>query len=160
MKLAQSLALIITGSASFIIPFALASSFQVVSMFNNQSQLGGRFVALPSNNFNCEFFQGGMDGAGNVSFNGRVVEDGSLPAAFNVLPGLCGGSQQLDLYQTSGTRNFEVYVHEGSGVSQATCYPDQANLTCSPNSPNSDSVRVFDQLICNSTTTGTICNSS
>ena len=156
MKLAQSLALIITGSASFIIPFALASGFHVVEIFYPIKLLGGMFVACSSNDLTCDFFLEGIIGAGNVSFDDRVVADGSLPGYFKVSPGLCFGSQQLDFFQKYGTSNYDIYYHGGNGTSQGTCYPNKANITYSPNSPYSD-FRLDDRLICYSTT---ICNST
>ena len=71
MKLAQSLALIITGSASFVIPFALAS-FRVAMVTDDRVDGPGKdLVACPLGHYTCDCFQKRI-GAANVLFNGSL----------------------------------------------------------------------------------------
>ena len=146
MKLAQSLALIITGSASFFIPFALAdiiiAQVQVVD-----HKVPAALRACASNNNNCECFEGGH-GAKEVTVNGTGV--GSLPESgfFSVEPGLCGSGLKYNFIRNDDG-SYDFYVDGGDGISKGTCLPNTNQTTC----PNVDT-KIYDQLFCKSD----ICN--
>ena len=142
MKLAQSLALIITGSASFFIPFALANlHIAMVVDQKNQSVL----IACASSNYNCDCFQKG-NGAAEVSLGGMQVS--SLPeSAFTVESGLCGSrlpNLKYNFYYNQRNGNWDFYKKDGDGKSLGTCYYSNtagASLSCSI-------TYVYDQLVC------------
>ena len=139
MKLAQSLALII--SASFAIPSALAD-FHIIQGIAPGG--GAGLEACPSNFDNCDCMENG-DRAARVSVNGQG--QGSLPDSFfSVDAGLCGLGQ-LNFYKGSNGV-WDIYENDGNGSLQGTCNSNSASSTCS------NGFLFFDQLVCYSY----ICN--
>jgi hypothetical protein len=139
MKLAQSLALII--SASFAIPLALAD-FHIVQGIAPGG--GAGLEACPSDYYNCNCLKNG-DRAAQVLVGGRGV--GSLPDSFfSVKSGLCGLGQ-LNFYK-QGDGSWKFYKDGGDGSLQGTCYKNTAGTSCS------GGFIFYDQLVCYSY----ICN--
>ena len=123
MKLAQSLALIITGSASFVIPFALA---QVqISKFVDETGAAGIAACAP-NHYGCDCSPIGINAAFIVSnpTTGLVVP--SLPEhTFSINFGFCGNGVWYDFYNRSDASGiWDSYVHNGNGSVQGTCHPN------------------------------------
>ena len=153
MKLTQSLALIITGSASFVIPFVAASSGFDIKKVSNVLDGSVYFVALALQNNSCDFFQQG-NGAANISSNDKVALK-SVPPKFQVR-GLCG-SEQLDFYQKKiqasidssiDSSKWDYYYHEEDGSLQGSCFRSiPNNVTCSSTDLNI-TVLVNDELVC------------
>ena len=150
MKLTQSLALIITGSASFVIPFVAASSGFDIKKVSNVLDGSVYFVALAIlQNNSCDFFQQG-NGAANISSNDKVALK-SVPPKFQVR-GLCG-SEQLDFYQKKirasiDSSKWDYYYHKEDGSLQGSCFRSiPNNVTCSSTDLNI-TVRVNDELVC------------
>ena len=150
MKLAQSLALIITGSASFMIPFALASLFLAVA--DNTNFPGSETLTACPLKFNaCECLR--QSGYIVQSFEGFGALFGVFPddfSEFYTQPGLCG-SGQLDFRQPKNdgsNSNWTIYNHNGDGTGQGTCTANRlaTNLTC-PNSFTGSSI-VYDIVTC------------
>ena len=149
MKLAQSLALIITGSASFVIPFALASGLHLGVV---QIPHAYAFVtACPASHYDCSCFKDGTNGA-MVTFVGQSFPPPAGPdISFSINSGLCGLGK-LDSYSNSDG-NWDIYEHKGNGTVLATCYPTTSNiLTCD------HGTEVNDKLICYGTSNSNICN--
>ena len=145
MKLAQSLAFITTGSASIFIPFALANlDFQIAKVVDQELDGDGLLLACPSDNYNCECFEGGVHAA-EVSEWSSGKPLASLPenGSFSVESpaGICG-SPRLDFYQESDGPWY-FYVNGGDGISKGTCNSTFATMFCSHSN-------VYDQLLCNS----------
>ena len=142
MKLAQSLALIITGSASFVIPFALAQFH--ITKFDDSIYGQTSILACSSKTYGCDCFSS----AAKVMVEGEEAK--SLPdTAFYIESGLCGSASSYVFFlQSDGRWNF--YVVDGNGVlqhpSQGTCYPNTATpTTCSGLHAYT---KVYDQLVC------------
>ena len=134
MKLAQSLALII--SASFAIPFALAD-FHIVLV---DGVNGGELFACPSDYYNCDCFVNGNRRA-DVTVGGSEIR--SLPEGFfSVASGLCG-LEQLDFYEQSDG-SWDIYEENGDGSLQGTCNSNSAFRSCAA----TGSVSIYDELVC------------
>ena len=142
MKLAQSLgALIITGSASFVIPFALAS-FHVATIRIDEG-VGSdasrllKTLACPAYLYHCLCF---------VKNNRDSV--GVIPGPFDgqhnvsIVSGLCGMGK-LNLFKNSDG-SWYIYVDKGNGTIVGTCYPNTAYLTCN----DGVDTTIVDNLVC------------
>ena len=130
MKLAQQLAFIITGIASFLIPFALAD-FHLLKIFNS-NEAKGVILACPSKKYGCDCFLGSIDAA--AVWSGNTIVKGNLPVSgFSVgspgrVVGLCGSPILLDVYNL-GNGTHAIYVHGGNGTLQGTCKPNYGTAT-------------------------------
>ena len=147
MKLAQSLALIITGSASFVIPLALAQ-FHVVLVIPPLAY--SRFVAAcPSYSYNCACFYDGFNRSLGPTYP-QGNQDGFPKNSFSVNSGLCGFLGVLNFYLNSdGT--WSIYEDKGNATSLGTCYPTTVHKTCPIDRAY---VIIDDSLVCYSN----ICN--
>ena len=148
MKLTQSLALIITGSASFVITFVAASSGFDIKKVSNVLDGNVYFVAFSFENNSCDFFQQG-NGSANISSDDKVALK-RVPPKFQVR-GLCG-SEQLDFYQkirgSIDSSKWDYYNHKEDGSLQGSCYRAVPNnVTCSSTDLNI-TVRVNNELVC------------
>ena len=136
MKLAQSLALII--SASFAIPFAFAD-FHIVERFLEY----GVHLACPSDYYNCRCFVDD-DRSEYVTVGDGVVIN--LPDNFfSVQSGLCG-LKQLDFYKQSDG-SWDIYEENGDGSLQGTCNSNSGSNKCGR-------YGIYEELVCYSY----ICN--
>ena len=129
MKLTQSLAFMITGGASFVIPFALAHFDLRMVVTSSRFIVGDALEACPgSSNFGCDCSAGGV----KFSSSAKTLEAvGGNQTFFSVDSGLCGMGK-LDLYpdeQSSGS--WIVYESGGNGTIQGTCSRSTASLVCS-----------------------------
>ena len=140
MKLAQSLALIITGSASFVIPFALAGGFHIGKV--TQPDVTSYATACDSDNFACSCFkQSTYNNPGaSVSQNAEGI--------ISIAKGLCGAGK-LNLYYNQSDGSWIIYYDRGNGTSQGTCYPTSATLPCDHNSVVNDFLICYSPNICN-----------
>ena len=158
MKLAQSLrvALIITGSASFVIPFALAE-FSIIVVRDNDDRLA-TIWAVPglTESFSCSSFDDNSADP-HTPKNGVEVSIDNDSGSFTVSlkastdPGLCGLGQ-LDFYRKNEHGNFLYYLHQGNGSSLGTCYPNKNSMSTRP---CSKVTLLDDGFDCNNTV---ICN--
>ena len=147
MKLAQSLALIITGSALFFIPLALADLHVGLVI---PPLVYARFVAdCPSYSYNCDCFYRGINGSYGPPYR-LGSRDGFPENFFSLKSGLCGFGGVLNFYLNSdGT--WSIYEDKGNATSLGTCYPTTAKISC----PKEDGhAEVDDSLVCYSN----ICN--
>ena len=147
MKLAQSLALIITGGSSFgVIPFALAD-FNVTKFIN---QIGiAALAACSSKAYGCNCFPYGTNAAKVVSNATSGAQLASLPEnTFSVESGFCGSAFVYDFYNRSdGT--WELYEHGGNGIVQGTCHPNTKSVTTCDDG-HYENIVLYDQLVCSS----------
>ena len=136
MKLAQSLALIITGSASFLIPFALAEFRLIIAQPDNSKFTSVWAVPGPAESFDCSSFDDNSADPHTPKNGVKVSIDyitGGFPLSLHVStdPGLCGLGQ-LDFYRKNEHDNFLFYLDKGNGTSLGTCYPNtNSSKTCS-----------------------------
>ena len=127
MKLTQSLAFIITGVVSFVIPFALAD-FDLKSLIqigHSDTVINTTLHACPgAAQFGCECRAGATISSGGKEL--QVITESLI--SFSVDPGLCGMGK-LDVYnQNNGS--WTVYVSGGDGTIRGTCSPERASIPC------------------------------
>ena len=157
MKLPQSLALIITGSASFLIPFALAS-FRLIDVHpDHLTPKLNDIWAIPSDPFDCSIFSDSNPETG-IPSNGVKVRIGAGAGTFptsNMLYSeseICGLGK-LNFYRNKTDGTFQYYLDKGNGSSLGTCTTNtNSNMTCS-----STVTLLPDGLNCRGSNTGT-CN--
>ena len=148
MKLAQSLALIITGGASFVIPFALANIHVIQWTALNGTET---LIACPSEDYGCDCSPGGPYGAGVVSDDGAQLT--SLPGPgghFSVQSPFCGSNSSYYFYNNGTSGRWDIHVQSGTGSLQGNCYPntESPTSTCATSKGPGDDTVLHDQLVC------------
>jgi hypothetical protein len=136
MKFTQSLVLFVT--AAFTIPSVLAD-FHIVKLVSQGSGYSAVLEACPSNHYDCNCFDSGINGA-TAYVDGQTV--GVLPSTgvFYVKSGLCG-MDQLD-FEEQSDGHWNIYAHNGPSKSvQGTCYSNTGSTThCSSNDADEELV--------------------
>jgi hypothetical protein len=108
---------------------------------------GTKYVACPSNYYNCNCF-------GRINPDrGVFIQGGQNPgsATFSLDAGLCGMGQ-LNFYYQDNKGGWDFYVNDGDGSLQGTCYPNSDSKICSL--PFVYTFKYTDSLVCYSY----ICN--
>jgi hypothetical protein len=106
-----------------------------------------RYLACPSNYYNCNCF------GGYSSDRGVVTTQSPASATFSLPAGLCGLGQ-LNFYYQQDKGGWDFYVNDGDGSLQGTCYSNSASTQyCFNNLPLLETVYT-DSLVCYSY----ICN--
>ena len=108
MKLTQSLAFIITGGASFIIPFALANFTIITTYSYSNGGGGGNLEACPSKNSGCDCSQPAVNVAYDDSAQKMTIDSG-----------LCGMGK-LDVYLLVTNSSWQIFV-DGDASPRGIC---------------------------------------